>query len=170
MVSYIFECNEYARKSDIMAPTIKWIPDGYHSVTPHLINENASRLIEFLQLAFEAEEITRLSWPDGRIMHAELKIGDSIIMIGEASEEWKPMPASITLYVENVDATYARALEAGATSIREPANQFYGDRSGGVKDLAGNHWWIATHIEEIPPQELRLRAEQWMKERIHTQV
>ena len=103
-------------------------------------------------------------------MHAELKIGDSIIMIGEASGEWKPMPASIALYVENVDATYARALEAGATSIREPANQFYGDRSGGVKDLAGNHWWIATHIEEIPPQELRLRAEQWMKERIHTQV
>ena len=153
-----------------MAPTIKWIPDGYHSVTPHLINENASRLIEFLQLAFEAEEITRLSWPDGRIMHAELKIGDSIIMIGEASREWKPMPASIALYVENVDATYTRALEAGATSIREPANQFYGDRSGGVKDLAGNHWWIATHIEEIPPQELRLRAEQWMKERIHTQV
>ena len=153
-----------------MAPTIKWIPDGYHSVTPHLINENASRLIEFLQLAFEAEEITRLSWPDGRIMHAELKIGDSIIMIGEASGEWKPMPASIALYVENVDATYARALEAGATSIREPANQFYGDRSGGVKDLAGNHWWIATHVEEIPPQELRLRAEQWMKERIHTQV
>jgi PhnB protein len=153
-----------------MAPTIKWIPDGYHSVTPHLINENASRLIEFLQLAFEAEEITRLSWPDGRIMHAELKIGDSMIMIGEASGEWKPMPASIALYVENVDATYARALEAGATSIREPANQFYGDRSGGVMDLAGNHWWIATHIEEIPPQELRLRAEQWMKERIHTQV
>jgi PhnB protein len=153
-----------------MASANKWIPDGYHTVTPHLINENASRLIEFLKLAFDAEEINRLSGPDGRVMHAELKIGDSIIMIGEASDEWKAMPASIAIYVENADVTYKRALEAGAVSLREPADQFYGDRSGGVKDLAGNHWWIATHIEDIPPEELRLRAEQWMKERTHVQV
>jgi PhnB protein len=153
-----------------MASASKWLPDGYHTVTPHLINENASRLIEFLKLAFDAEEINRLSGPDGRVMHAELKIGDSMIMIGEASVEWKSMPASIAIYVENADTTYKQALEAGAISLREPANQFYGDRSGGVKDLAGNHWWIATHIEDIPPEELRLRAEQWMKERTHVQV
>jgi len=103
-------------------------------------------------------------------MHAEVKIGNSMVMLGEATEQWRPMPAKIALYVKHTDAWYKRALEAGATSVKEPSDQFYGDRSGGVKDLAGNHWWIATHIEEIPPQELRLRAEQWMKERIHTQV
>jgi uncharacterized glyoxalase superfamily protein PhnB len=77
--------------------------------------------------------------------------------------EWKAMPASIALYTDNADALYKRALEAGATSIREPADQFYGDRSGGVKDPAGNHWWIATHIEDVPPNELKKRAEEWMK-------
>lgn len=146
------------------------IPEGYHSITPHLINENASRLIEFLKRAFDAREINRLSGPDGRVLHAELRIGDSMLMIGEASGEWKAMPSSIALYVADVDATYRRALDAGAISIREPADQFYGDRSAGVRDLAGNHWWIATHLEDVPPEELRLRAEQWMKARTHVAV
>ena len=153
-----------------MATSVKSIPNGYHSVTPYLINENASRLIEFLKLVFDAEETNRLSGPDGRVMHAELRIGDSMVMVSDASDEWKPMPASLAIYVENVDAIYKRALDVGAVSLREPADQFYGDRSAGVKDLAGNHWWIATHLEDVPPEELRLRAEQWMKERTRVQV
>ena len=153
-----------------MATGVKPIPNGYHSVTPYLINDNASRLIEFLKLAFDAEETNRLSGPDGRVMHAELRIGDSMVMVSDASGEWKPMPASLAVYVENVDATYKRALDVGALSLREPTDQFYGDRSAGVKDLAGNHWWIATHLEDVPPEELRLRAEQWMKERTRVQV
>jgi uncharacterized glyoxalase superfamily protein PhnB len=148
-----------------MTDRAKAIPDGYHSVTPHLINENASRLMEFLKQAFDATEINRMADPDGRVMHAEMRIGDSMVMIGEASGEWKPMPASIALYVENADATYKRALDAGAVSIREPQDQFYGNRSGAVRDLAGNHWWIATHIEDVPPGELKTRAEKWMKTR-----
>ncbi len=146
-----------------MATGIKPIPEGYHSVTPHLINENASRLIEFLKQAFDAQELNRLSGPDGRVIHAEIQIGDSMLMIGEATGGWKAMPASLALYVENADATYKRALDAGAVSLREPADQFYGDRSAGVQDLAGNHWWIATHIEDVPREELRLRGERWMK-------
>jgi uncharacterized glyoxalase superfamily protein PhnB len=146
-----------------MAAGIKPIPEGYHSVTPHLINENASRLIEFLKQAFDARELNRLSGLDGRVLHAEIQIGDSMLMIAEATGEWKQMPTSLALYVEDADATYKRALDAGTVSLREPADQFYGDRSAGVKDLAGNHWWIATHIEDVPREELRLRAERWMK-------
>jgi len=153
-----------------MATSVKSIPTGYHSVTPYLINENASRLIEFLKLVFDAEETNRLSGPDGRVMHAELRIGNSMIMVSDASDERKPMPASIAVYVEDVDATYKRALGAGAVSLGEPTDQFYGDRSAGVKDLAGNHWRIATHLEDVPPEELRLRAEQWMKERTRVQA
>jgi PhnB protein len=148
-----------------MAAVANPIPDGYHSITPHLISENASRLIEFLKQAFDATEVNRMAGPDGRIMHAELKIGDSMVMIGEAAGEWKAMPASLALYVPNADATYKRALEAGAVSIKEPQDQFYGDRSGAVKDLAGNHWWIATHIEDVPPGELKTRAETWIRQR-----
>lgn len=146
-----------------MAAGITPIPEGYHSITPHLINENASRLIEFLKQAFDAQELNRLSGPDGRVLHAEMQIGDSMLMIGEATGEWRAMPASLALYVEDADAIYKRALDAGAVSLREPADQFYGDRSAGVKDLAGNHWWIATHIEDVSREELRLRAERWMK-------
>src|SRR3982751_5767101 len=122
-----------------MARATQPIPDGYHTVTPHLINENVSRLIEFLKRAFDAQEAHRLAGRDGRILHAELRIGDSMVMIGEASSERQPMPSSIALYVEDVDAVYRRALEAGAVSLKEPSNQFYGDRSGGVKDPSGNH-------------------------------
>lgn len=153
----------------MMAGT-KPLPAGHHTVMPHLVNENASRLIEFLKRVFDAYEINRLTGPDGRIIHAEMKIGDSLVMIGEASEEWKAMPASIIIYVDDVDATYHHALEAGAIPLRQPADQFCGDRSGGVKDLAGNHWWIATHIEDVPPDELKLRAERWMKRRTHVEV
>ena len=147
-----------------MPSQIKPIPEGYHTLTPHLIVQGASKLLDFMKQAFGAEEKYSLPGPDGAIMHAEVKIGDSMVMIGEATGEWKAMPASLALYTDNADAIYKRALEAGATSIRQPADQFYGDRSGGVKDPAGNHWWIATHIEDVPPEELKKRAEEWMKQ------
>jgi PhnB protein len=147
-----------------MPSQVKPVPEGYHTLTPHLIVQGAPKLLDFLKQAFDAKEKYSLTGPNGAIMHAEVKIGDSMVMIGEAMGEWKAMPASIALYTDNADALYKRALEAGATSIREPADQFYGDRSGGVKDPAGNHWWIATHIEDVSPDELKKRAEEWIKQ------
>jgi PhnB protein len=106
-----------------------------------------------------------MSMPDGRIGHAEVRIDDSVIMIGDDREEtWKAMPSSIYLYVVDCDAVYKRALEAGATSLMEPKDQFYGDRSGGVKDPAGNHWFIATHKEDLSKDELDRRAEDYIKQ------
>ena len=148
-----------------MTTKAKPIPEGYHTVTPVLTVHGAAKLIEFLKQAFDAKETYRLPGPDDTVMHAEMKIGDSMIMLGEATDEWKPMPATIALYVEDTDTWYKRALQAGGTSVREPSDQFYGDRSAGVKDFAGNHWWIHTHIEDVPPEEIKKRAETWMKQK-----
>lgn len=137
---------------------VKPIPEGYHSVTPYLVAPGAGRLIEFLKEAFKAEEVERMSQPDGTVMHAEVRIGDSIIMMGESSDKFPAMPAAIYLYVPDVDAVYKRALAAGAASTMEPANQFYGDRNAGVKDPSGNLWWIATHVEDVPREEMAKRA------------
>ena len=140
---------------------VKPIPDGYHSVTPYLVVQGAAKLIEFLKKAFGAEEVfPPMKGPDGAIMHAELRIGDSIVMMGDAGSggQFPPTLSMIHLYVNDADAFYKRALQAGATSVREPADQFYGDRSGGVKDLCGNFWWIATHKEDVSPEELARRA------------
>jgi PhnB protein len=145
--------------------SVKPIPDGYHVVTPYLAVQGAEKLIDFLKRAFDAKEIERMSMPDGSIGHAEVRIDDSIIMMGDAREEmWKAMPSSIYLYVEDCDAVYKRALEAGATSLMEPKDQFYGDRSGGVKDPVGNHWFIATHKEDLSKDELNKRAEDYIKQ------
>jgi len=143
---------------------VKPIPDGYHTVTPYLVVQRAAKLIDFLKQAFEAKEIECMTQPDGTIRHAEVRIGDSVVMVSEAKDEWKPMPSGIYLYVNDTDAVYKRALQAGATSIMEPADQFYGDRNAGVKDLSGNHWWIATHKEDVPPEEIQKRAEAAMKQ------
>jgi PhnB protein len=140
------------------------IPDGYHSVTPYLVVQGVGKLIDFLTQAFDAQEFFRMPRPDGTIAHAEVRIGDSIVMMGEAMGELKPMPSSIYLYVNDTDAVYKRALQAGATSMMEPADQFYGDRRGGVKDPVGNIWWIATHQEDVPPEELAKRAEAFMQQ------
>ena len=147
-----------------MATKTTPIPKGYHTVTPVLTVHGAAKLLEFLTQAFDAKETYRLPGPNGEVMHAEVKIGDSMVMVGEATDQWKPMPATIALYVEDTDAWYKRALQAGATSVREPSDQFYGDRSAGVKDSAGNQWWIHTHIEDVPPEELQKSAEAWMKQ------
>ena len=138
---------------------VKPIPDGYHTVTPYLVVSDAAGLLDFLKRAFDAKETVCFKKPDGSIGHAEVQIGDSMIMLGQASGEWKPMPCAIYLYVPDTDAVYKKALQAGATSIKEPANQFYGDRNASVKDLCGNLWSIGTHVEDIPPEEMKRRAE-----------
>jgi uncharacterized glyoxalase superfamily protein PhnB len=137
---------------------VKPIPDGYHSITPFLIVDGAPELIDFAKQAFGAEETFRMPGPGGQIMHAEMRIGDSMMMLSDASPENPPMPAMIHLYVPDAEAVYKRALQAGASSIREPADQFYGDRSAGVKDRFGNQWWLATHIEDVSPEEMEKRA------------
>jgi len=143
---------------------VKPIPEGYHSVTPYLTIPGVARVIDFLRQAFDAQEThPRMQRPDGTVMHAEVRIGDSLMMMGEPMGEWKAMPGSFYMYVKDVDATYKRALGAGATSLTEPANQFYGDRSAGVKDSAGNVWWIGTHVEDVPPEEMAKRAEAMME-------
>jgi len=146
-----------------MTKSVKPIPDGYHSVTPYLVVPGVAKLIEFLKEVFQAKEIERFAAPDGTIMHAEVRIGDSVVMMGEPprnGQPWqKPMPATVHVYVNDVDAAYQRAIQLGAISLREPADQFYGDRSGGVQDASGNQWWISTHIEDVSPEELRKRAQ-----------
>ena len=143
---------------------VKSIPDGYHSVTPYLTVQGAAKLLDFLKQAFAAIELHRMTRPDGTVGHAEVRIGDSVVMLAEARDEWKPMPGAMYLYVNDTDAAYQRALQAGATSLMEPADQFYGDRNAGVKDPVGNHWWIATHKEDVPPEELAKREEAFLKQ------
>ncbi len=113
-------------------------PAGYHTVTPYLVVENIEAIITFLKDAFGAAETERVPGPDGATRHAEVRIGDSIVMMGAAQEGYPSMPGALYLYVEDTDATYGSALKAGATSIMEPADQFYGDRNAGVKDSQGN--------------------------------
>ena len=136
---------------------VKPIPDGYHTVTPYVTVEGVAKLIDFVKQAFGATEVERMARPDGTIGHAEVRIADSIIMMGEATAQWKPMPGTIYLYVDDTDTTYKRALQAGATSLMAPADQFYGDRNAGVKDASGNVWWIATHKEDVSREELAKR-------------
>lgn len=139
--------------------SVKPRPAGYHSVTPYLVVARVRELMAFLKRVFGAVEVFPPMTDDGKVVHAELRLGDSVVMMAEASDEWKPMPGMLHLYVEEeVDAVYRRALDAGATSLREPADQFYGDRSATVRDPCGNVWSIANHIEDVPPAELERRA------------
>jgi uncharacterized glyoxalase superfamily protein PhnB len=141
---------------------VKPIPDGYHSITPYLVVEGVAKLLDFLKQAFDADVKECMRMPDGTVMHAAIRIGDSMVMMGEARGDHKPMPCSLYLYVPDADAIYRQALQAGATSLMEPADQFYGDRNAGVKDPAGNQWWIGTHKENVPPAELEKRAAAYM--------
>ena len=144
---------------------VKPIPDGYHTVTPYLLVRGVRELIEFTKQAFGAREVRRMGPPDGPVMHAEIVVGDSRVMMGEVSGEWQPMPASLYLYVEDCDSMYRSAIAAGGTSINEPRDEFYGDRMGGVKDPSGNTWWIATHKEDMPEAEMARRSAEAMKKR-----
>jgi PhnB protein len=150
---------------------VKPIPDGYRSVTAYLAVRQAADAIEFYRRAFGAKERMRLTAPDGKVRHAELEIGDSVIML---TDEFPDMefrgPASLGgtsvtlhLYVKDVDAGFRRATEAGAKPVREVQDQFYGDRSGAVRDPFGHVWHIATHKEDLTPDELARRAEAMFK-------
>jgi PhnB protein len=135
------------------------IPEGYHTVTPYLIVEGADRVVDFIQRAFQGTEKFRMPNEDGTIAHAEVQIGDSSIMVSDAGTQWPAMPCHLHLYVEDCDAVYQRAIQAGGISVQEPADQFYGDRSAGVRDSGGNLWWLATHVEDVAPEEMAARAE-----------
>ena len=143
---------------------IKPVPEGHHAVTPYLTVRGAAKVIDFLKHAFDAK-ITHepLKRPDGTIMHAEVQIGNSRVMIADENEMAKATISSLYLYVPNVDAVYQQAVKAGGKTIMEPTDMFYGDRSGGVKDSSGNSWMIATHKEDVAPQELAKRAEAFLK-------
>jgi PhnB protein len=141
-----------------MAAKVKPVPEGYHTVTPYLTVKGVDQLIEFLKKAFGAKEQFRHKRPDGSTGHAEMKLGDSMLMMGEAYGQWVAMPSQIYLYVEDCDKVYKQAMAAGATSLMEPADQFYGDRNAGVKDPLGNSWWIGTHVEDVSPEEMKRRA------------
>lgn len=141
---------------------VKSMPEGYHTVTPLLSVKGAAQLIDFLEKAFGAAEVYRFSAPDGTVMHAEMKIGDSVVMLGEAFEESPAAQISLYLYLSDADAAYKKALEAGGQTIRAPENMFWGDRVATVRDFAGNKWWIATHVEEVSTDEMERRAQQAM--------
>ena len=144
----------------------KPIPEGYHSVTPYLSVEDADAAIEYYKAAFGAKERVRMEAPGGKIGHAELEIGDSIVMLsdplpGAATRPPKELggaSASVFLYVEDVDAVVEQAVEAGATVTMEVADQFWGDRFGTVTDPFGHVWSVATHVEDVPPEEMAERA------------
>ncbi len=149
-----------------MAGPVKPIPDGYHSVTPYLIVAGGSDAIAFYKKAFGATELFRMAQPDGRVGHAEIRIGDSVIMLSDEAPQMNakgPLayggsPISILLYVNDVDATIEQAVTAGATLQRPPTDQFYGDRTGSVVDPFGHVWHVATHKEDVSPEELQRRA------------
>jgi PhnB protein len=145
---------------------VKPIPDGYRSVTPYLALDDAAEAIEYYKKAFDAKERARMEAPGGKIGHAELEIGDSIVMLSDALPQFTTKPpkelggtsASVMLYVEDVDAVVKQAVDAGATIDVEVADQFWGDRFGSVQDPFGHLWTIATHIEDVPPEEMAERA------------
>jgi PhnB protein len=153
---------------------VKPIPEGYHSVTPYLIIKGASAAIDYYKKVFGATERMRMDGPGGTIGHAELMIGDSTIMLADEHPEMghrspKTLggtPVSLLLYVEKVDDVFKRAMDAGAKSVRPLENQFYGDRMGTLEDPFGHLWSVATHVEDVPPEEMERRAKEAMKQQV----
>ena len=151
--------------------TTKAIPEGYRTATPYLIVKGAADAIDFYKRAFGATEMLRMADPQGRVGHAEIKIGDSVIMLADehpamgyrGPRALGGSSVSILLYLEDVDTVFARAVKAGAKALRPVTNQFYGDRSGTLEDPFGHVWTIATHVEDVPPEEMKRRAEAAMK-------
>jgi len=149
-----------------MSPSVKPIPDGYPRVTPYLIVNGASDAIAFYGKVLGAQERMRMPDPAGGIGHAELTLGDSVIMLADEHPEMGfqgpktigGTPVTISVYVDDVDATFSQAVQSGATVVRELENQFYGDRSGQFEDPFGHRWNIATHVEDVSPEEMGKRA------------
>ncbi len=136
---------------------VKPKPEGYFTVTPTLLVEGASDLVEFMKATFGATERMRMDMPDGKIAHAEYLIGDSPVMVADASEMYPAAQSYLHLYVDDADAIYQKALANGATSLTEPENQFYGDRSANVQDRWGNRWTLSTHVEDVSEEETEKR-------------
>lgn len=136
---------------------VKPIPEGFHSVVPYLTVDDASALINFIERAFDGKVTYSMKDADGNIRHAEMKIGDSMIMIGQARDEWRSRPGMFVLYVPDCDAVYKKAVDAGGKVVREMTTQPYGDRSGGIEDSQGNQWWISTHVEDVSEEEMERR-------------
>ena len=149
-----------------MTSKVNYTPEGYHTVTPYLIISDAAKAIEFYKQAFGATELLRMEAPGGKIGHAEIKVGNSPIMLADEMPEMGYLspkslggtPVSIMIYVEDVDAVAGRAVAAGAQVLKPVADQFYGDRSGSFADPFGHQWHIATHIEDVPQEEVNKRA------------
>jgi PhnB protein len=150
-----------------MGKTVKAVPEGHRTVTPYLVVKNGAKALEFYKRAFDATEIFKLMMPDGRLGHAEIRLGDSIVMLsdefpedgGKAPDTLGGSPVNIHLYVDDVDAFFKKAEAAGARELKPVMDQFYGDRSGQLQDPFGHLWWVATHREDVPPGELQRRAE-----------
>jgi PhnB protein len=150
-----------------MAAKVNPIPENYPRVTPYLVVEGAAEAIDFYSRVFGAKEQMRMPAPGGRIGHAELKIGDSMVMLADAVPEMghkspKALggtPISLLVYVENADATAAKAVENGGKLVRPVEDQFYGDRMGGIEDPFGHHWYVATHVEDVTAEEMKRRME-----------
>jgi len=140
---------------------VKPIPDGYSTVTPYLTLNNPEATMEFLKKAFGAQETYAMRDDKGQVQHAEMKVGTSMLMLGRAHDQYTARPGNFYMYVEDCDAMYQKALAAGGKSLSEPANQFYGDRHGGVTDAEGNNWWIGTHIEDVSDDQLQRRAREF---------
>lgn len=157
-----------------MAKTAQAIPKGYHTVTPSIFVAGAAKAIDFYKKAFGAEELMRFPSPDGKIMHAEIRIGDSIIMLGDEMPEHggrspKALggtPVGFFIYKDNVDAEWKRAIDAGARQIQPLIDQFWGDRAGCVEDPFGHRWWLAQHVKDLSPDELRQAAESFFSQTV----
>jgi uncharacterized glyoxalase superfamily protein PhnB len=155
-----------------MAKKAQAIPKGHHSVTPSLIVAGAAKAIDFYKKAFGAEELMRFAGPDGSIMHAELRIGDSIIMLGDEMPDQGARgprsiggsPVSFFMYGENVDAAWKKAVDAGAKPVMPLADQFWGDRTGCLEDPFGHQWWLAQHIQDLTEEELQKNAESFFSQ------
>jgi uncharacterized glyoxalase superfamily protein PhnB len=136
------------------------IPSGYTSVTPWIISRDTAGLLDFVKRAFGATELARMNEADGSIVHAEFKIGDAVVMAFDAKRGWPETPGFLRLFVDDCDGVFRRALDAGAAAVTSPTTLFFGDRVGRVRDPLGNVWWIQTHLEDVPPDEMQRRAGQ----------
>ena len=140
---------------------MKAVPEGMHTVTPFLVVDGANELIRFIEQSFDGKVTSIMKTKEGRVMHAGVQIGDSQIMVTDSTEKYPAGSTRLYLYVDDVDATYNNAIKAKGTSLREPTDEFYGDRSSGVKDAWGNEWWIATHVEDVDDEEMEKRAKEF---------
>jgi PhnB protein len=140
---------------------VKPIPEGFHTITPYITVDNPEAVMDFLKKTFNAQETFAMRDDKGKVQHAEVKVGSSMVMLGAARDQYKARPGNFYVYVEDCDAVYKKAIAAGAKSLGEPADQFYGDRHGGVTDAEGNNWWIGTHVEDLSHEELNRRAKEF---------